>query len=77
MANIADLLGEPLASDLADFRAANYRAKEIEVIREALEEHIKRRLEEPKMLERFNTARERRTSGTKKPLRLVTPEKAC
>jgi hypothetical protein len=48
------------------------------VIREALEAHIKERLKEPKMLERFNGARERRLRGEKKPLRLIPQsDKAC
>jgi len=71
MANIRKEIGGTLADDLADFCAANYRAPDIEVIREALETHIKKRLEEPKMLERFNAARDRRLRGEKKPLRLV------
>jgi len=40
---------EPLASDFLDFRAANYKASEMEVIREALREHIDRRLQETEM----------------------------
>lgn len=71
MANIAKEISGPLADDLIDFCAANYRAPEIEVIREALEAHIQERLKEPKMLERFKVARERRLRGQKKPLALV------
>jgi hypothetical protein len=70
MTEIGKKIGGAVADDLADFCMANYRAPEIEVIREALEEHIKRRLEEPKMLERFNAARQRRLRG-EKPLKLV------
>jgi len=71
MANIQKEIGGTLAEDLLDFCAANYRAPEIEVIREALEAHIKERLKEPKILERFHAARERRLRGQKKPLTLV------
>jgi hypothetical protein len=53
-------LGEPLASDFIDFRAANYNAQEIEVIREALREHIDRRLKNREMRERFERARRER-----------------
>ena len=77
MANIRKEIGGTLANDLADFCAANYRAPDLEVIREALEAHIKERLQEPKMLERFNAARERRLRGDKKPLRLIPTDKAC
>jgi hypothetical protein len=77
VANIRKEIGGELADDLADFCAANYRAPDIEVIREALEAHIKERLKEPKMLERFNAARERRLRGEKKPLRLIPRDKVC
>lgn len=76
MANIYKEVGGTLADDLVDFCAANYRAPEIEVIREALEVHIQERLKEPKMRERFNAARERRLRRQKKPLALVG-DKAC
>ena len=56
-------LGEPLASDFIDFRAANYNAQEIEVIREALREHIDRRLKERGTKRRFDLARRKRTRG--------------
>ncbi len=69
-------LPEPLASDLLDFRAANYRAPENEVVQEALREHIDRRLKEPAMRERFDQARKARLGrNNKEPLKLVTPEK--
>lgn len=71
MADLAKEIGGALADDLVDFCAANYRAPQKEVIREALEAHIAERLKEPKMLERFNAARERRLRGQKKPLALV------
>jgi hypothetical protein len=54
-------LGDPWASDLADFCAANYRASQTEVIREALAEHIKGRLSrEPALQSRFDEARKKR-----------------
>jgi hypothetical protein len=53
-------LGEPLATDFIDFRAANYNAQEIEVIREALREHINRRLKERATKRRFDNARRER-----------------
>jgi hypothetical protein len=57
-------LGEPLASDLADLCAASYKGSQTEVIREALAEHIARRLEEPVMRARFNAARQKRLAET-------------
>ena len=54
---------ESLASDFIDFRAANYNAQEIEVIREALREHIDRRLKERGMKRRFDLERRKRTRG--------------
>jgi hypothetical protein len=77
MANIRKEIRGTLADDLADFCAANYRAPDIEVIREALETHIKERLKEPKMMERFQAARERRLRGEKKPLTVIAGDKAC
>jgi hypothetical protein len=56
-------LGEPLATDFIDFRAANYNAQEIEVIREALREHIDQRLKERGAKKRFDLARRKRTRG--------------
>ena len=53
-------LGEPLATKLRDFCAANYNCSALDVIREALKEHIERRLENPEMAERLETARKRR-----------------
>jgi hypothetical protein len=53
-------LGEPWASDLTDFCAANYSGSKTEVIREALREHIQRRLNEPEMRTRFDRARKER-----------------
>ncbi|HXO68703.1 MAG TPA: hypothetical protein VN838_07050 [Bradyrhizobium sp.] len=54
-------LGEPWASDLVDFCAANYKGSQTEVIREALNELIHGRLSrEPVMRIRFDEARKRR-----------------
>jgi hypothetical protein len=54
-------LGEPWASDLADFCAANYKASQAEVIREALAQHIHGRLSaEPVLRARFDEARKKR-----------------
>jgi hypothetical protein len=69
-------LGDPLATELADFCAANYGAPEIEIIREALREHLARRLGEPEMRKRVEEARKRRLEGAGKPIKLVRPESA-
>jgi hypothetical protein len=53
-------LGEPLATKLRDFCAANYNCSVLDVIREAVEDHIKRRLENPEMAERVDAARKKR-----------------
>lgn len=59
-------LGEPLASELTDFCAANYNGSQTEVIREALTEHIQGRLaREPVIKARFDAARQKRLSGIK------------
>jgi hypothetical protein len=67
-------LREPLATDLLDFRMANYRAIESEVVHEALREHIDRRLKEPEMQKRFDEAQKARL-GSKGSgnIRLVNP----
>ncbi len=53
-------LGEPLATMLKDFCAANYNAPALAVIREALRDHIEQRLENPDMKRRYDRARKRR-----------------
>lgn len=54
-------LGEPHASNLADFCAAHYGAPEIGIIREALKEFIEARLAaEPEVRKRFESARNER-----------------
>jgi hypothetical protein len=54
-------LGEPWASDLADFCAAHYGVPEANIIRTALDAFIKERLEkEPEVRKRFEEARRRR-----------------
>jgi hypothetical protein len=64
-------LGEPLASKLRDFCAANYRAAALDVIRDAVEEHINRRLENPEMRERYETERRKRLSLPQQIVQLV------
>jgi hypothetical protein len=68
-------LPEPLASDLLDFRAANYQAQEQEIVQEALREHLDRRLAEPGMKVRFEQARTLRLGRKAEPLKLVTKPK--
>ncbi len=53
-------LGEPLATKLRDFCKANYNAATLEIIREALNEHIDQRLKNPEMKERYEAARRAR-----------------
>lgn len=53
-------LGEPLATMLRDFCEANYRTPALNVIREAVEDHIRRRLDEPAMKERYEAVRRKR-----------------
>jgi len=67
--------GEPLASDFLDFRNANYNAAEMEVIREALREHIDRRLQEPEMRKRFDEARRKRLGLNGDKIRLLPTPK--
>lgn len=55
-------LGEPIASKISDFLAANYKGDFNELVREALDEHIERRLQEPGMRERFERERRKRES---------------
>lgn len=64
-------LGEPLASMLRDFCAANYKTAALDVIREAVKEHIDRRLAEPEMKKRYEAARATRLNLPKKIVRLV------
>jgi len=57
---------------LADFAAANYRAPVVEIIREAVREHIERRLsEEPKLRARYEAARRQRLGLGEKIVKLV------
>ena len=64
-------LGEPVASMLKDFCAANYHAPAVEVIREAVIEHIRRRIENPEMKERVEEARRERLGLSEKVVRLA------
>lgn len=57
-------LGEDLAILLTDFCAANYGAPTMGVVREAVYEHIMRRLENPEMKARYEKARSERLGGT-------------
>jgi hypothetical protein len=66
---------EPLASDFLDFRAANYNASEMEVIREAVREHIDRRIQEPEMRRRFDEARRKRLGLNGDKIRLLPTAK--
>ena len=65
-------LGESVASMLKDFCAANYGSPAIGVIREAVCEHIERRLRNPEMRERYNKARNERLGLADKVVRLAT-----
>jgi predicted SpoU family rRNA methylase len=54
-------LGEPLASELADFCVAHYKAPQTEIIRAALRVFIDRQLTaEPEMRKRYDDARQKR-----------------
>ncbi len=65
-------LGEPLASKLRDFCAANYKASALDVIREALEDHIERRLQNPEMRERYEQKRRERLALPEKIVKLAS-----
>ncbi len=69
-------LGEPLATKLRDFCAANYNCSALDVIREAVGEHIKRRLENPEMVERFEIARRNRLGVPETVVHLVKKEQS-
>lgn len=57
-------LGEPIASELADFCAVNYEIDEIKVIREAVAEHIHRKLSENEGMRReYEAQRKRRLAA--------------
>lgn len=64
-------LGPPYADTLTDFLAANYNGFAIDLIREAVKEHIEKRLEEPVMRERYEKARRDRLGLPKKVVQLV------
>lgn len=65
-------LGEPLASDLADFCAAHYDIPELNIVRVALREFIDARLaSEPEMRKRFESARKERLKDRDVPLSVV------
>jgi len=64
-------LGEPLATKLRDFCAANYKAAALDVIREALEEHINRRLENSEIKSRYEAERRKRLNLPDQVVQLV------
>ena len=65
-------LGEPLASELADFCKIHYDAPAINVVRQAVRDHIERRLEEsPALKERYEKRRKRRIEGKNAKLTVV------
>ncbi len=65
-------LGEPVASMLKDFCTANYKAAALDVIREAVQEHIGYRLKNLDMRERYEKARRERLNLPDKVVRLAT-----
>ena len=65
-------LGEPVASTLKDFCAANYNAPALNVIREAVQEHIERRLENHELRDRYERAKRERLGLADKVVRLAT-----
>ena len=67
-------LGEPLATMLKDFCSANYNASALSVIREALSEHIDRRLQNGEMRERYEAARRTRLALPEKVVKLVSKD---
>ena len=64
-------LGEPFATMLRDFCDANYGAPALNVLREAVEEHIKRRIENPELNERYEAARRKRLNLPDQVVQLV------
>ena len=65
-------LGDPAASMLRDFLVANYRGTALELVREAVQEHIQRRLDaEPIMRERYERARRIRLNISDKVVQMV------
>lgn len=65
-------LGEPQASMLKDFCAANYNGNAVDVIREAVKAHIEHRLDtEPVMKERYEAARRKRLNLPDQIVQLV------
>ena len=70
-------LGEPLATKLRDFCAANYNCSALDVIREAVEQHIKVRLENPEMAARVEAARRKRLALPETILQFVKKESSA
>jgi hypothetical protein len=68
-------LGEPWASDLADFCEAAWGAPEVRIVRAALEAFIRERLAaEPDLRKRFEDARRKRLGATDEKIRVITPK---
>ena len=67
-------LGEPLASELADFCAVNYGVDDIKVIREAVTEHIQRKLAENDGMRRdYEAQRKRRLAAERNGEKRLRP----
>lgn len=64
-------LGDELNAQLADFCTANYRAPAIEVIKEAIKDHLERRLKNPEMKARYEQARKTRLGLPEKIVKLA------
>jgi hypothetical protein len=66
-------LGEPLASMVKDFCAANYGVDVLNLVRAVLKEHIEQRLNnEPAMRERYEKARRERLALPNKVVSLAS-----
>ena len=69
-------LGEPWNSKLADFCTIHYGVDGVKVIREALDEHIDRRLaQEPALRRRFDEERRKRLAAPTNPQLTVVKKK--
>ena len=64
-------LGPPVADMLRDFLAANYNGIALDLIREAVREHIERRLDNPELRERYELARRKRLGQDNPVVQLV------
>ena len=67
-------LGEPFQSELADFCAVNYGIDEIKVIRQAVTEHIQRKLAENEGMKRdYEARRKQRLAAERSGERRLKP----